>query len=60
MGDGRGEEGRLPFSDALRILAAGRSSEFRGFMKARGGVLSVLHCVGHICKAEYCETRMYF
>lgn len=49
MGDGHGEEGMLPFGDALRILAAGRSSEFRGFMKARGGVLSVVHSVGHIC-----------
>lgn len=54
------EQGRLPFGYALRILAARRSSEFRGFMKARSGVLSVFHSVGHICNTEYCGTRMYF
>lgn len=46
------EEGRLPFSNALRILAARRSSDFRGFMKARSGVLSVFHSVGHSCNTE--------
>lgn len=54
------EEGRLPFGYALRILAARRSSGFRGFMKARSGVLSVFHSVGDICNTEYCGTRMYF
>lgn len=54
------EEGRLPFSYALRILAARRSSEFRGFMKAGSGVLSVFHSVGHICNTEYWGTRVYF
>lgn len=48
MGDTGGEGGRVPFGDALGILAAGGSIEFRGFMKARG-VLSVFHSVGHIC-----------
>lgn len=39
----------VPFGDALGILAAGANREFRSFMKAWGGILSVFHSVGHIC-----------